>query len=124
MIEERTEESSSQNQTPPSALNPMEGTNYQDELNNFIKSRTGPALTTNGKDAVFVNSGITSVNNSNRQGLKNGGGNNSSSVVINSNRFQYVASKFESEEITPHGTIPQSHNSIKKRNLFFCGANE
>jgi hypothetical protein len=47
----------------------MEGTNYQDELNNFIISRTGQpreTQTTNGKEAVFVNSGITSTNNSNR----------------------------------------------------------
>ncbi len=76
MIEERTEESSSQNQTPPSAINPMEATNYQDELNNFIMSRAGQPretqTTTGGKDAVvFVNSGITSANNSNRQGLNN-----------------------------------------------------
>jgi hypothetical protein len=40
VIEERTEEEdSSMNQTP-SAINPMEVSNYQDELNNFILSRT------------------------------------------------------------------------------------
>ena len=67
----------------------MEVTNYQDELNNFIMSRAGKprdTQTTNGKDALVINSGITSANNSNRLGQKNCG-NNSSSVVINTNRF-------------------------------------
>lgn len=40
VIEEHTEESSFINQTP-SNINPMEATNYQDELNNFIMSRAG-----------------------------------------------------------------------------------
>jgi hypothetical protein len=47
-------------------------------------------------------SGLTSANNSNRQAQKN-----NSSSNINTNRFQYMVSKFDTSElITPSGTIP------------------
>ena len=67
VIEERTEESSSRNQTPPSAMNPMEGTNYQDELNNFIMSRAVKigAVSNNNVSMNLQTSGMTSANNSN-----------------------------------------------------------
>ena len=56
VIEEGTEEGSSRNLTP-SAINPMEVSNYQDELNNFILSR--------GNQSLPCNSGLTSANDSN-----------------------------------------------------------
>jgi hypothetical protein len=67
VIEERTEESSSRNNTPPSAMNPMEGTNYQDELNNFIMSRAAKNSGQNNNVSINLpTSGLTSANNSNR----------------------------------------------------------
>ena len=66
VIEERTEESSSSKQTPPSAINPMEGTNYQDELNNFIMSRAAKGTNNNNTSMNLPTSGLTSTNNSNR----------------------------------------------------------
>jgi hypothetical protein len=67
VIEERTEESSSRNHTPPSAINPMEGTNYQDELNNFIMSRAAKGPNNNNNLSMNLpTSGLTSANNSNR----------------------------------------------------------
>lgn len=89
VIEEGNEEGSSRNLTP-SAINPMEVSNYQDELNNFILSR--------GNQGLPCNSGLTSANDSNSQAHKGGG-----SSMINTNRFQYVANKFESGGDTPNG---------------------
>lgn len=88
VIEEGTEEGSSRNLTP-SAINPMEVSNYQDELNNFILSR--------GNQGLPCNSGLTSANDSNSQAHKGG------SSMINTNRFQYVVNKFENGGDTPNG---------------------
>jgi hypothetical protein len=81
----------------------MEGTNYQDELNNFIMSRAAKGPNNNNNLSMNLpTSGLTSANNSNRQAQKN-----NSSSNINTNRFQYMVSKFDTSElITPSGTIP------------------
>ena len=110
-VEERTEESSSRNQTP-SAINPMEVSNYQDELNNFIISRTG------GNQGIQLHSGLTSANDSNSQVQKG-------SSMINTNRFQYVVNKFENGGDTPNGAgFIMSNKKTQKQEEFFGGSKD
>ena len=70
----------------PSAINPMEVSNYQDELNNFIMSRSANGGVGQGGQQT---SGLNSANDSNRYVSKG------ASSMIHTNRFQYAVAKFE-----------------------------